>query len=94
MQSLVQHGRYIDRIQCPMCRIYTPMSSVTHVYGGGTSEYDMSHVNGNFPIKVRAITAKIMDLVREDKDVKILLFSTVSYTLYYRRSFIYYIVLH
>lgn len=78
MQSLVEHGRCLDRIQCPMCRVQTPVSSITHVYGGGTSECDMSHVKGTFSIKIRAITAKIMDLVREDKDVKILLFSTVS----------------
>lgn len=88
MQSLVEHGRFHDRIQCPMCRVDTNVASITHAYGGGTSDYDVSHVKGTFSIKIRAITAKIMDLVREDSDVKILLFSTVSWTISYKLFYI------
>ena len=42
------------------------------------SDLDMSNVIGNYSIKILAITAKVLELTKEDTSVKILVFSTVS----------------
>lgn len=77
MQALMERS-HRNHISCPVCRTNVPLSSVSYVYGGGSSDLDMSNVLGNFSIKILAITAKVMELTAEDPTVKILVFSTVS----------------
>lgn len=77
MQALMQHSHRND-ISCPVCRASVPLTSISYVHGGGTSDLDMSNVVGNYSIKILAITAKVLELIKEDPSVKILVFSTVS----------------
>jgi len=77
MQALMQHSQR-NNISCPVCRASVPLTSVSYVHGGGMSDLDMSNVIGNYSIKILAITAKVLELTKEDTSVKILVFSTVS----------------
>lgn len=67
-----------NKIPCPICRSLSSMTTITYVYGGGTSNFDASDVRGCYSIKIVAVTAKVLTLIKADPKVKILVFSTVS----------------
>ena len=76
MQNLVATPSAL--FPCPLCRTTVPIASISYVHGGGSSDLNLSNVVGNYSIKILAITAKVLSVIQNEPDAKILVFSTVS----------------
>lgn len=77
MQLLANHNANSNVVHCPVCRALIPCESVSYIYGGGTTNIETTGVVGNYSMKILAVTAKVLDLVKADAHVKVLVFSTV-----------------
>lgn len=65
-------------IACPICRDKTPMNSMSYVKSNQESEVSGIVLKGSFSTKIEKITVKLIELVTQDPNVKVLVFSTVS----------------
>lgn len=65
-------------ITCPMCRNKTPMDSISYVKNNQEGEASSIVIKGSFSTKIENVTIKLMELVAQDPNVKVLIFSTVS----------------
>lgn len=66
-----------------MCRNNTPMDSISYVKNNREGEVSSVVIKGSFSTKIESVTLKLMELITEDPRVKVLIFSTVSFILYY-----------
>jgi len=73
---MCNHSEAFD-IACPMCRTNTPMDSVSYVKNN--REGEVSNIKGSFSTKIESVTLKLMELTQQDPNVKVLIFSNVSF---------------
>lgn len=76
---MCNHSEDFD-ILCPMCRNNTPMNSVSYVKNNREGEVPSIVIKGSFSTKIESITIKLIQLIAEDPTVKVLIFSTVSFS--------------
>lgn len=69
-------------IACPMCRDKTAMDSISYVKSNQEGETSSVVIKGSFSTKIENITIKLMELIAQDPNVKVLVFSTVSIVLF------------
>lgn len=65
-------------ILCPMCRNKTHMDSISYVKNNQEGEVSSIAIKGSFSTKIESVTMKLMELIAQDPNVKVLVFSTVS----------------
>jgi len=66
-------------IDCPMCRCTTPMDSVSYVKNNQEVEGSNIVIKGSFSTKIESVTLKLIELIIQDPNVKVLIFSNVSF---------------
>lgn len=76
---MCNHSDDLD-IVCPMCRNNTPMNSISYVKNNRDGEVPSIVIKGSFSTKIESITIKLIQLIAEDPTVKVLIFSTVSFS--------------
>lgn len=69
-------------IECPMCRLKTPLDTVSYVKPKRQDEVPSIVVKGSFSTKIESITLKLLELIAEDPLVKVIIFSTVSFYIF------------
>ncbi|VVC30495.1 Hypothetical protein CINCED_3A019573 [Cinara cedri] len=78
-QCLASMCKHMDKkeIVCPMCRSNSLTESVAYVRTRCDDQMSSNTViKGSFSTKVENITSKLMELIKEDPKVKVLIFST------------------
>ena len=66
-------------IDCPMCRNTTPMDSISYVKNNREGDGPNIVIKGSFSTKIESVTLKLMELITQDPNVKVLIFSNVSF---------------
>lgn len=69
-------------ITCPMCRSHTPIDAISYVKSN-REEVSNIVIKGSFSTKIESMTMKLMELIAQDKKVKVLIFSSVSIKISY-----------
>ncbi|XP_029345732.1 E3 ubiquitin-protein ligase SHPRH-like [Acyrthosiphon pisum] len=62
-------------IDCPMCRKTTPIDSISYVKNNPEGEGSNIVIKGSFSTKIEYVTLKLMELISQDPNVKVLIFS-------------------
>ncbi|XP_008183763.1 E3 ubiquitin-protein ligase SHPRH isoform X2 [Acyrthosiphon pisum] len=62
-------------IDCPMCRNTTPMDSISYVKNNREGEWSNIVIKGSFSTKIESVTLKLIELITQDPNVKVLIFS-------------------
>lgn len=75
---MCKHAEKED-VVCPMCRNNSQTESVAYVKNQSNGEGSNTVIKGSFSTKIENITLKLMELIKEDPKVKVLIFSTVSF---------------
>lgn len=75
LSTMCNHSDAFD-IACPMCRNNTPIDSVSYVKN--SREGEVSNIKGSFSTKIECITLKLIELITQEPNVKVLIFSNVS----------------
>lgn len=66
-------------VVCPMCRNNSQTDSVSYVKTRNDGELSNTSIKGSFSTKIESITSKLIELIKEDPKVKVLIFSAVSF---------------
>ena len=75
---MCNHSDAFD-IACPMCRNNTPMDSISYVKNNREGEVSNIVIKGSFSTKIESVTLKLIELITQDPNVKVLIFSNVSF---------------
>lgn len=62
-----------------MCRNSSDTKTVSYVKTRNANEMSTIIIKGSFSTKIGSITSKLMELIKEDPIVKVLIFSSVSF---------------
>ncbi|XP_025199699.1 E3 ubiquitin-protein ligase SHPRH [Melanaphis sacchari] len=74
LATMCNHSDAFD-IACPMCRNNTPMDSISYVKNNREGEVSNIVIKGSFSTKIESVTLKLMELITQDPNVKVLIFS-------------------
>lgn len=66
-----------------MCRNPTPIVSVSYVKTLREDDASGIKMKGSFSTKIESIVLKLIELIAEDPKIKVLIFSTVSFSVIY-----------
>ncbi|XP_050542119.1 E3 ubiquitin-protein ligase SHPRH-like [Daktulosphaira vitifoliae] len=62
-------------VACPMCRTQTPLISISYVKSNQDSNINGIVLKGSFSTKIESITIKLIELINNNANVKVLIFS-------------------
>lgn len=80
-KCLVEIGVHSDSsnyITCPICRHKSHVDSIHYARRNREDEEPNIVVKGLFSSKIKCITLKLMELIAQDPNVKVVVFSSVS----------------
>ncbi|XP_029341320.1 E3 ubiquitin-protein ligase SHPRH-like [Acyrthosiphon pisum] len=63
------------KVDCPMCRISTPINCISYVKNNQEGAGSNIVIKGSFSTKIECVTLKLMELISQDPNVKVLIFS-------------------
>lgn len=76
-------------IACPMCRNPIRMDLISYAKNNREGEVSNIVIKGSFSTKIENVTLKLLELITQDPNVKVLIFSNLSLMI---NSIIYYIM--
>ncbi|CAI6373127.1 unnamed protein product [Macrosiphum euphorbiae] len=74
LETMFNHSVAFE-IDCPMCRNTTPMDSISYVKNNREGDGPNIVIKGSFSTKIESVTLKLMELITQDPNVKVLIFS-------------------
>eukprot|EP00102_Acyrthosiphon_pisum_P022312 XP_016659522.1 PREDICTED: E3 ubiquitin-protein ligase SHPRH-like [Acyrthosiphon pisum] len=74
LETICNHSDAFE-VDCPICRITTPMDFISYVKNNREGEGSNMVIKGSFSTKIECVTLKLMELISQDPNVKVLIFS-------------------